>query len=353
MTSSVNSSEYTPQSGDVTRYLRATATYRDRHHTASNPTPPVSAVSARVRVGSVVLELSPGTIDEDGGQTTVTATLTGRTISSRATEVTVSAESPGAAQAFRLSGDLLTIARGEKESTGTVTLTALDNEVDEANKTVEVRGTATNDLAVNGPDSVTLTITDNDDPPTVELVLTPDSITEDGGQTRVTARLTDRTTSSVATEVTVSAVAKSPATAPAFRLSGDPLTIAPGAKESTGTVTITALDNEEFAPDKTVTVSGSVAYDLPDKPALIGTELTITDDWPTVRSTDATRTTYDDYAYTEGEQTPVDTFMALVPEGASVAWTVTGADAAQLTITDDGVLRFKKEPPGLSGNAGL
>ena len=163
VTSSVNSSEYTPQSGDVTRYLRATATYRDRHHTASNPTPPVSAVSARVRVGSVVLELSPDTIDEDGGQTTVMARLTGRTTSSRATEVTVSAESPGTAQAFRLSGDLLTIARGKKESTGTVTLTALDNEVDEANKTVEVSGTATNDLAVNGPDSVTLTITDNDD----------------------------------------------------------------------------------------------------------------------------------------------------------------------------------------------
>ena len=49
VTSSVNSSEYTPQSGDVTRYLRATASYRDRHHTASNPTPPVSAVSARVQ----------------------------------------------------------------------------------------------------------------------------------------------------------------------------------------------------------------------------------------------------------------------------------------------------------------
>ena len=49
VTSSVNSSEYTPQSGDVTRYLRATATYKDRHHTASNPTPPVSAVSARVQ----------------------------------------------------------------------------------------------------------------------------------------------------------------------------------------------------------------------------------------------------------------------------------------------------------------
>ena len=100
-----------------------------------------------------------------------------------------------------------------------------------------------------------------------------------------------------------------------------------------------------------MTVSGSVtSYDLPDKPNNPAeVKLTITDDWPTVRSTDATRTTYDDYAYTEGAETPVDTFMALVPEGASVAWTVTGADAAQLTITDDGVLRFKKEPPAYPG----
>jgi hypothetical protein len=45
----VTAASYTPQSGDVTRYLRATASYRDRHHTASNPTPPVSAVSARVQ----------------------------------------------------------------------------------------------------------------------------------------------------------------------------------------------------------------------------------------------------------------------------------------------------------------
>ena len=591
---------YTPQSDDVTRYLRATAHYRDRHHTASNPTPPVPAVSAQVQAApTVVLELSPDTIAENGEETEVKATLTGGTVGvATVVTVTATAVAPTLAADFELTGNTLTIAPGAEESTGTVTLTAVNNNVDAPDARVQVTGTVPSGSRVTAPDGVELTITDNDrrgvtaskaalsmregenrtytvkldseptaevtvtiavgpadanveveppsltftaadwatakpvtvtglqdddeedeeatlthtvsggdygadssltsrmptvgvtveddeaestavtltvspeavdenedepvtvrvtgrlnkkpleadidvtltvtggtddgmategkdftvanvptltipadvreatttftltltddtidepnetvrltgsttatvegnssqtltvrgtaltiedndDPPGVELVLTPDSIAEDGGTSTVTAQLTGGTTSSVETVVEVSAVAESPATDQAFRLSPDPATLTIPAGETTSdpapTVTLTAVDNAEFTLHQTVTVSGSVtSYDLPDKPNNPAeVKLTITDDErPTVRSTAATRTTYDDYAYTEGEQTPVDTYTATNPDtdNISITWSLEGADAnkfADIPPGDTGMLRFKDTP---------
>ena len=56
--------------------------------------------------------------------------------------------------------------------------------------------------------------------------------------------------------VTVSAAAVDPAVAGDFTLGGATLSFAADATTSTGEVTITAVDNDVDAPDKTVTVSG-------------------------------------------------------------------------------------------------
>ena len=257
----------------------------------------------------------------------------------------------------------LTIPADVREATTTFTLTLTDDTIDEPNETVRLTGSTTATVEGNSSQTLTvrgtaLTIEDNDDPPGVELVLTPDSIAEDGGTSTVTAQLTGGITSSVATAVEVSAVAESPATDQDFRLSPDPATLTIPAGETTSdpapTVTLTAVDNAEFTLHQTVTVSGSVtSYDLPDKPNNPAeVKLTITDDErPTVRSTAATRTTYDDYAYTEGEQTPVDTYTATNPDtdNISITWSLEGADAN----------KFADIPPrrhrhaALQGHAGL
>ena len=91
--------------------------------------------------------------------------------------------------------------------------------------------------------------------PVVTLVLNPDSIVENGGVSTVTATL--NTASAEAFTVTVSATAVDPALAGDFTLAGATLSFAADATMSTGEVTITAVDNDEDAPDKTVTVSGS------------------------------------------------------------------------------------------------
>ena len=317
---------------------------------------------------AVELTVSPATVNENTGenpntaQVTVTGRLNGKPLADNI-DVTLSVMSGTAPlnEDFTVANvATLTIPADSLTGTATFDLTLRDDEIDEPNETVTVGGST--DLTVL-PDGVTgaeLPITDNDDPPTVELVLTPNSITEDGGTTStVTATLTGGITSSVETEVEVSAVAESPATDQDFRLSPDPATLTIPAGETTSdpapTVTLTAVDNEEFTLHQTVTVSGSVtSYDLPDKPDNPAeVKLTITDDErPTVRSTDATRTTYDDYAYTEGEQTPVDTYTATNPdtENIEITWRLEGADAEQFTITEtSGVLRFKHQPPAYPG----
>ena len=117
----------------------------------------------------VTLALSPPSITEKGGISTVTATLS-RALSA-ATTVTVSAApvAPAVAADFALSTNkTLTIAAGTTTSTGTVTITANDNAVDAPDKTVTVSATATSN--VTGPANKTLTITDDEAPPPAGLV---------------------------------------------------------------------------------------------------------------------------------------------------------------------------------------
>ena len=215
---------------------------------------------------TLTLALSSSSVSESGGVSTVTATLSGA--SSEAVTVTVGAAAGAGADAddFTLSSsDKLTIAAGYTTSTGPVTVTANGNTVDSPDKSVTVSGTVSGGNGVAAPSSVTLTITDDDALPTA-LVLTPASISEDGGVSTVTATLNRAL--SVAVTVTVSA---SPGAGTDFTLSSAPeLTIAAGATTSTGTaVTITANDNDVEAPDKSVTVSGTApatGEDVEDPP---------------------------------------------------------------------------------------
>ncbi len=227
-----------------------------------NETPPV-----------VTLVLMPGSISENGGVGTVTAIAA--PASSEAFTVTVSAAAVGHAVAgdFELSGTTLSFAANATESTGEVTISAVDNLVDAPDKQVTVSGTVSLSGA-HAPSDVTLTITDNETPPVVTLVLMPGSISENGGVSTVTAIAAPA--SSEAFTVTVSAAAVTPTVAGDFRLQGTTLNFAPGATESMGEATISAVDNAIDAPDKTVTVSGTVSLSGADAPSDV--TLMITDD---------------------------------------------------------------------------
>ena len=345
---------------------------------------------------AVTLKLTPTTIDESGddNSTTVAASLSSASSQDVTLTVAAAAVDPGTTSDFTLSGTTLTIAAGATESTGTVTITAANNDVDAANKTVTVSATATGGNGVANPADATLTITDddtrgvtvtgvsltmdeadkagtgdtredqdsytvvldseptddvriditapamvtlsatsltftpsnwnqaqtvtvtavndsidnagdartgsiahtmvagesdyagvavtdvavtvNDDDgtPTVTLKLSSASIAESGGSSTVTASLSGA--SSQAVTLTVAAAAVDPATSSDFTLGGTTLTIAAGATESTGTVSITAVDNDVDATNKTVTVSATATGGGVSDPSAV--TLTITDD---------------------------------------------------------------------------
>ena len=208
---------------------------------------------------SVTLILTPQAVGENGGTAAVTASLSGA--SSVQTTVTVSAVavSPAVAGDFALSENrVLTIAAGATTSTGEVTIATVNNEIDSPNKQVTVSGTTAGGHGAANPDDVTLTIEDDEGPPTLRLVLTPPQIPEYGGTSTVMAIL--NRASHAQTTVTVSAVAVPPAVAGDFTLSENRvLTIAAGATTSTGEVTITAVNDGVEGPGKTVTVSATSA----------------------------------------------------------------------------------------------
>ena len=138
---------------------------------------------------TAALDLSPNRIGEDRGSTTVTASLTGGT-SGAVTTLTVSASPSGDVTLGQ--NTTITIAAGETTSTDTVTITAVNNNVDAADKTVTVSATATNDVGITQPTSLPLTIEDDDEPaptPNNEPVIT----SNDGGETADIDYAEDRT----------------------------------------------------------------------------------------------------------------------------------------------------------------
>ena len=204
----------------------------------------------------VIMSASPATISENGGVSTVSAWL-GYPMDH---EVTVTARvetgDRSSTDDFTLSENLtLTISAGSKWSTGTVTVTAADNTVDEPDKPVWVKGSVTGLPGVTEASARTLYIED-DDELTVTLKLSPASISENGGVSTVTATLNGAADDDVT--VTVSAAPVAPAVANDFTLNGTTLTITAGELSSTGTVTITAEDNDGYAAAKSVTVTGTV-----------------------------------------------------------------------------------------------
>ncbi len=117
---------------------------------------------------TVTLALTPPSISENNGSSTVTASLD--RASSVETTVTVTA----AAMSLAVSGDFtlssngtLGITAGQTSSTGVVTVGAVDNNVDAPDKTVAVTATAENTNGVTQPSPVLLTITDDDSTPVI------------------------------------------------------------------------------------------------------------------------------------------------------------------------------------------
>ena len=221
----------------------------------------------------VTLSVNPAAVAEDAGGTvvTVTAELAGGTRSAATTvAVAVGSGSAGLGTDFMAVNNFnVTIPGNTLSATGTFTLNPVNDTVDEPDETVLVMGTVTG----TGLDvrSASVTITDNDATPAVTLLLSQGSIGENGGTAAVTASL--NRASSVATTVEITAApagAVMPSVNTTLRFEAESIA-------STGTVMLTAVDNDIDAANLTVTVSG-VATNSQGVMDPADLSLTITDD---------------------------------------------------------------------------
>ena len=127
---------------------------------------------------------TPSTVAEDARATvvTVTATVNGETRYVDAKTVAVSVADDTAASPAdyaAVSGFNITIAAGAASHTGSFTVTPVDDDLDEANETIDVTGTLT-DITITG---ATVTLTDNDDPVSFSIA---DAEATEGGKVTFT-----------------------------------------------------------------------------------------------------------------------------------------------------------------------
>ena len=108
----------------------------------------------------VSLVLTPGEVSESGDPVVVTATLDHA--SDEAIELVVEEDSDGAAVTLS-DNKTLTIAAGATVSTGTVTLTPNDDDIDTADRAVDVTASASGGNDIEGPEGEFLFVLDDDD----------------------------------------------------------------------------------------------------------------------------------------------------------------------------------------------
>ena len=242
-----------------------------------------------------VLVLTPDSIREDGGSTTVTATLDRPSAEATTIEVTATPVSPAVADDFTQSGTTLTIAAGAMSSTGTVTVTARDNTIDHEDREVTVSGVAINALAIVQAPEQTLSITDDEDTSavvTLTVVSSPDPVAE-GASATVTvtatldkaAREADAVIDVVVSGGTLGQSGRAREGADFSAVTDFAVTIPAGATTGTASFPLITLDDEVKETDETVLVTGTVNSTQTQGPALQvepagGVAVTISDDDP-------------------------------------------------------------------------
>ena len=271
--------------GDATA---KTITVGTRDDSVPGPNPDLvvtlSATSAgEVRTGSAHTSV------EDDDQLTVRVTADARSVTEGDTATyTVSLSNPssaavpisysvgGTAKAgddYTAPGGTLTIAAGDR--VGKITIETLTDKMLEPDETLEVTLTSGGGASVDQTPATTII----KEAAAVTLALNPDTISEAGETTTVTATVSQALETPF--EVRVSAAAVAHAVAGDFALSANRvLRFAAGATTGSGVVTITAVDNDVDAVNKSVTVSGTVTVRGAPRAGLAvpPATLTITDD---------------------------------------------------------------------------
>ena len=216
--------------------------------------------TVRVVNAIVTLAVTPARIGENGGSATVTGTIDPPFGQGAYVTVQAAPVAPAASTDFIVSDRTwLYFPANATASTGTVTITAVNDDRLTPDKEVRVNGTT---LAAGVP-VVATTLTIEDDDRSVTLTLSPDTVAEDGGAQTVTvtaalgAQASSRDTP---IEVTVSVAAGTATEGTDFTAVADfRVEIPANQRSGSGTFTLSARDDGAFEGDETLTVSGAAS----------------------------------------------------------------------------------------------
>jgi carbon monoxide dehydrogenase subunit G len=195
---------------------------------------------------SVTLSLAGSPMAEAGGTATVTATLS--VVSGQ--DVTVNLGFSGTATLtsdYTRSGASILIPAGSLS--GSITLTAVQDALDELDETVVVDITGVTNGIEQETQQVTATITDDDPPPSVTLSLSESPMAEAGGAATVTATLSTASGQDVTVDLGFSGSAMLTAD---YTRSATSIVIPAGSLS--GSITLSAVQDTLDEPDETIVV---------------------------------------------------------------------------------------------------
>ena len=213
-------------------------------------------------------------------------------------------------------------------------------------KTVRVSGTADNSHGVTDPDDEELTITDDDDAPTMTLAVLPAVIAEAAGNSTVTVRITNGTTFAEDQEIRLTFAGTAEKDTD-YTVGLERLTLTAG--ESSADTTVTSVDDAIDDDAETIRVTARHGG------GLLGSEetISITDDDASPVIVTASP------ILVEENETAVATLAATDADrpAQDLTWRITGgADRTRFRLTSDGVLTFAAsqdyEAPGDSDRNG-
>ena len=225
---------------------------------------------------AILLSAAPERIVENGGTREVRVAATfdrGALAEATAVAVTVAGTAGAGAVGFAASRAEFTIMieAGATEGSGTFSVTPEDDDVDERDEVLDIAGASA--LPVTG---TTVTLADDDEPPTAVLLsAAPERIAEGGGTQDVEVTATfDRGALAEATAVAVTVAGTAGAGAVGFAASPAEFTIMieAGATEGRGTFSVTPEDDVVDERDEVLDIGGTTA--LP----VTGTTVTLADD---------------------------------------------------------------------------
>ncbi len=198
---------------------------------------------------AVNLSINPGDgkISETGGAATVTATLSKTCVSDVVVGLAFSGTATWPADYSR---SAISIVVPAGSTTASITLTAVNNSIQNPNKTIVIDIATVSNGMENGTQQVTSTILDNDPTPTVQFTASSQSAMENAGTITVAAQLSAASGYDVSVPFSVSGSAVSGAD---YTIGASPLVIAAGS--TSANIVISLINNAIDQLNRTVVVT--------------------------------------------------------------------------------------------------